>query len=488
MSFNLETREFNKNEKIIVTIGVVILILITLLTNYFGSTDVGDYADSAKYFAGKFHADLRNSHSYLYGFLHAPLLKILDSFILLKLSSIFFLLLIIYSLYIMSNKNKKVLLLSLFSPIIWYMAPWISPIPIASLCLLWAYYFIKRYDKTDNIKFLLASGFLIGLGWTFWNTIMFIAVFMVLSFLCNKKLADFIYFSVFILIGLLPIMILDYRLFHFPFYSLIKTTAGNFSIMLFGGIYGSSSSSFNLLATILILLTFPLAYWKFYKSFKEYKKDLIFLSLCLLLIISNSQLRYALALVPMVYLLIGNSLTNKQFKKQMILSLILLLIFIFPYIIQLKYGINGSVSGSEITGLIAEHHLNLDRESYSSLIKQDLSDIEKDYKNESFLVGNGADDYEPLAYLYWGNGINSFLSVQDYDLFLKNQTIIFQKTIMPMPRIPERRQIWISGGISRGNDHTDYSSIKYAIGINQPVKIDGFSVVKKYNLLYLSKR
>ena len=49
---------------------------------------------------------------------------------------------IVYSVYIISNRNKKSLWMILLSPIIWYMAPWISPIQLASLFFLWGYYFI----------------------------------------------------------------------------------------------------------------------------------------------------------------------------------------------------------------------------------------------------------------------------------------------------------------------------------------------------------
>ena len=40
--------------KYIISIIFLLLVLLTLLTSYYGSTDVGDYADVAKYFSGKY--------------------------------------------------------------------------------------------------------------------------------------------------------------------------------------------------------------------------------------------------------------------------------------------------------------------------------------------------------------------------------------------------------------------------------------------------
>jgi len=138
----------------LITLFVILILLsLSLLTKYNGSTDIGDYADTAKFFSGYYQAKIRTSHSYLYGLLFFPLVKLTKSVLVFKLASVIFLLLLMMSLYYMSNRNKKVLLLILISPIIWYLAPWISPIPLSSLLFLWGYYFIQKYDENNNFKF-----------------------------------------------------------------------------------------------------------------------------------------------------------------------------------------------------------------------------------------------------------------------------------------------------------------------------------------------
>ena len=60
---------------------------------------------------------------------------------------------------------------------------------------------------------------------------------------------------------------------------------------------------------------------------------------------------------------------------------------------------------------------------------------------------------------------------------------------MPVPKIKERRQIWISGGINKNmNDDTDYKNLTLAIGIGKPVELKGFRVIRSYKILYLSKK
>ncbi len=82
-----------KYEKQALWMLVVIFIALTLLTSYYGSTDIGDYSDTAKYFSGDYSAKIRSSHSYLWGYLHAPFVGLFSSFIAFKITSLIFLIL-----------------------------------------------------------------------------------------------------------------------------------------------------------------------------------------------------------------------------------------------------------------------------------------------------------------------------------------------------------------------------------------------------------
>ncbi|MBI2631595.1 hypothetical protein HYW75_01175 [Candidatus Pacearchaeota archaeon] len=480
-----------ENKKAILVVSLLLIVL-TLVTSYYGSSDIGDYADVAKFFSNNYQAKIRSSHSYLLGFVHAPFVDLTKSFLSFKITSLIFLFLLIYSLYIISGRNKKTLLLALVSPVIWYMAPWINPIQIASLLLLWAYYFMDKYDSQNKTKDLIYSALLIGLGWAFWDTILYFGVLLAISFLYNKKVSHLFYYFIFIFLGLFPRLILDQILFNFAFYTSIKTFISGY-VNLAGGIYGSSfGHTPKTLFTILPwLLAIPFMFWPLLKKefFKENKKVMIFLTLSLLLLLNNPQIRYLLAIVPIMLLLINKNLNEKAIKIQFISSIVIAFIFIIPYIIQIGYNINGQIYGSEIGGIVETKRFEISSSIPKNLIKEDLQKLSKDFSNEIFVVGNKPDDYQILADVYWGSEIMEFVSLQDYDLWKKNESIIFHKKFQPELNIPERRQIWLEGGIKKNeDDKTSYERITYALSIGEPSNIEGFNIVKKYNLLYLSKK
>ncbi|MBU0907384.1 MAG: hypothetical protein KKE05_04485, partial [Nanoarchaeota archaeon] len=253
----MDIQKYLENKKLWLLV-ILVLVILTLTTTYYGSTDIGDYADSARLFAGKYRADIRNSHSYVFGFFHAPYFFLFNNWLVFKISSLVFLLATVFSVYYIKNKDKRFLWLMLLSPAVWYMAPWINPIQIASLGMLWSWFFIQKYDESNGPRILLYSGIFLGLAWAFWNTILFLGFFLWAVFLMNKKLYHTITFFIGTMIGLMPLFLLDYSLFGFPFYTLIKTTMSNFVATLLGGIYGGSSSSFSVLNVVLLLLTIPL--------------------------------------------------------------------------------------------------------------------------------------------------------------------------------------------------------------------------------------
>lgn len=476
---------FIKKNWVILTL-LTLLVSITLLTTYEGSTDVGDYSDVAKYFSGSLNSDIRSSHSYLYGFLVSPLISLFNNFIVLKILSLIFLLLLVCSVYLISGKNKKAFWLILLSPIIWYMAPWINSIQLSSLLFLWAYFFIKKYDKSEKIRFLILSGILIGLSLGFWDGLLFIAIIFTISFLYNKKFYHLFLFSIFLLIGLLPKLILDNSLFNFAFIGILRYLSGMITAIFFQGIYNHMGSLTSFVAYLAILIFLPLFSYKLFskENWKVNKKIITFISLCTLLILKSSQLRYLLLLIPIIIIELVPRLTEKQFKKQIIIFSIISLLVVIPYVIQ----INNSTNIEEFSSFLFNLNNIEISENQNLLIQNDIRKITEEFPKEIFIVGNKNDDFQKLAHLYWGNNVKEFVSIEDYNLFLTNKTILFEKIFMPTPNIQERRQIWISGGISKNeNDNTDYLSIKYGIGIGEPIN-GNFSLIKKYNLLYLSEK
>ena len=97
---------FKNNKKLIIFI-FLFLIILTFSTEYYGQIDINDYSNVAKFFAGNPASKIRRSHSYLFGFMHSQFVAITNNLISFKINSLIFLMLIVLSVYYISNKDKK---------------------------------------------------------------------------------------------------------------------------------------------------------------------------------------------------------------------------------------------------------------------------------------------------------------------------------------------------------------------------------------------
>jgi len=472
----------------LIILTIFLLLLLVLSTKYSDSADVGDYAGTAKFFAGKQQAKLRASHSIVYGLIHSPLVKLTNSFVLMKVSSVLWLSLLILSVYYISKKNKKTLLLFITTPIIWYLAPWVISFQLCSLLFLWGYFFLKKYEEKEKIKYLLYSGLLIGLSWAFWDAVIYFAIILAFCFLYNKKTFHFIYFIFFLFVGTLPKLLVDQVLFGFAFYSIFKHFSAMISGPLYGGVYNTPGVR-DPINILLVLIMVPFYSYLFFtkKIFLKYKKTIIFLVLSLVIIVYNTaQIRYLLIIVPIIILILGEVLNERQFKIQIIIFLVLTLLVINPYIIQIKYQTNGKEFDTFIRNF---PNLEINSQFKENLILEDLNQIAKEYPNEFFVVGPNADDFQYLAHLYWDSEIKEFVSIQDYQLFMSHETALASETFCSDSKPWNRRDVCITIELRKAiRDKTDYEAINLGISMDEPINIPGFVMIKKYNVLYLSRK
>jgi len=191
-------------------------------------------------------------------------------------------------------------------------------------------------------------------------------------------------------IGLSPRLILDQYLFGFPFYTIVKKIAG--TILAFsGGIYSTSNqwTPKTFINIILVFISIPIMFWKSYisKDLFEKTKTLFFLTLCFIVIFMTPQMRYVLFFVPIMILLIGKRINKKQFKIQIIFSIIVMVIFVFPYLVQLTDTGGGQFGGVEINYLVSNSmNFDFNGEHSKKLIDQDLVKIVTTYPNLSTII------------------------------------------------------------------------------------------------------
>lgn len=480
----------NSFEKKIIIAILLLLSFVILATKFAGETDFYEYTSIAKFFAGEYSADLRSAHSLTYGLMHGPLIYLFKTFFVMKLTSLVFLILIILSVYYISGRNYRALLLFSVSPIVWYIGPWINPIQMASLLFLWGFFFVNKYKRDGKNKNLACAGLLIGLSISIWNTILFITPIFLLAFFYKEKVYSAIFFIAGIACGLIPLMVFDYKIYGLPFYSILRHFMANAVTAMYGGIYSSQSAPGGVILTYLALIVMlPLYFYKIFrrKSWRKNKAGIIFISLSLLFFLMNPQIRFLLLLCPIITIYLSEAISEKETRKQIVMYAVISVLVINPYLIQVGYSTN-SKTFDEMINNWGKWEISGNR-SYEDLVRDDLERLTKEYPNEVFLVGNNADSYMFLADIHWTKNVKEFVSIQDYEMYMKNEKDIFSRTIESKPVIQDRRQIWIAGGLSRNRyDKTDYEKIEFAIGVDEPIKEKDFEFVKRYGNLYLSRR
>ena len=476
----------NISPLLLIFITILALFLIAFITVPYSLpdlTDVKDYSDTTKFFAGEYKAKLRTSHSILYGLMLTPYVKLTNSFFLLKFASAIWLSLLVLSIYYISGKNKKTLYLILACPLIWLMSPWLSPLPLVSLLFLWAYHSIKKFDSEEKFRYILFSGFLIGLASAIWDTAFYFSFIFLLAFLYNKKLSHSILFIIAVFIGMIPNLIVNQIVFDFPFYSLTKHFLAVIAFAVYNGAYEQGYSNPSFKSFLIIFLFIPFYFWIFFKknNLKKYTKEVIFISLSFLFILTNPQLRLLILFIPIIILLLGKELDNKQTRRQIFIFILLSLLTLSIYVIQISYDTNARTI-EKVFGQFPD--IKFYNPPPYILIKLDLDEIALDYMGQVFVVGNTNDDYGELAHLYWDNKIKEFISIEDYNLFLSNSTAIVSKRISSNSLPEFRREIWFEIGLSKNsNDPTDYESIRYGISTSENLDIQGFKFKKKYQVL-----
>lgn len=487
--------KLSKTEFKLLIVAGILLVLITLLTKFEGGADIFDYEDTAKFFAGKYDAKIRTSHSYLYGLIHAPIVSLTGNFFIFKITSLLSLFLIIYSVYVISGKDKRALWLAALSPIVWYMAPWASPIQLSSLLFLWAWHFVKKYEVEknlrENILYLFYSGALIGLAWAFWDGVLFFIPLFLISFFYNKKLLHSIYFIIFILIGSLPRIILDQILFGFAFFMPIRHVMASLALTFLGGFYGQGSLS-SISGFIFLIIFFPFFIYLIFKKeiFKENKKSALFISLSLILLIINSQIRFVLLIAPLIIIILSKYLTKNKFVAQIVFSLVLIILVLNPYLLQIKRDLGINEKGVEFQSFVSNiKDIRFNERYEKDIIRSDLEKIATEFPNELIVIGNSPDNYRILANFYWGNNIKEFVSIEDYQLHFRGNPTVAEKDLCSNVRIKERRDICMSIWIRKAfNDETDYESIKYAISFDDELDLENFELVRKYEKLSLLEK
>ena len=452
-----ENLEYSKKDYIKWVIGVLFLglIVFTFMSEKILYSDVPQYLAVGKEFAEISHAKVRNTPGWLYGWFIGKVLDVFPYLNAVKVLNLIWYLLALLLLFFMVKKSE-VLLLYLISPLVWYLAPWINPLPLISLLLLIAYYLFYK----DNLISLILGGLVLGLATAIWWPAFYFSVFFFVSFLYDRKFWNVILILISFLITFSIRVIFDWYYFSMPFFSILRGFGSNLSFLVGeapGGLPEHNIVKYFLVIVIISPLLYRLAFVNWFKE----KKTAIFLILCLILFLSNFQLRFFFTVMPIIILLIANKITRKELIGGIIVSVIV------------------------VSFLTSNYFVSQDK-----LIKDDLKNLEKDLPNERFIIGYEGGSEEEASYLdtlYWGDKIKEFIRYSEYRLWLKKENLFREYKFESKSKINDLRKLELDLKYLVNGDN-DFKDVKYWILIKGG-KVDGdFELFKEYGVLKVFKK
>jgi hypothetical protein len=405
----------------------LILILFALFSQKIGFHDSSEYITFAKNFAGIKNVDLFNTHSIVYPALISVFLKIWPSATMLKLVNVGWIFLISLVLFFWL-KDKRAFLLFAFSPLTWFVSIQTTPVLPASFFFLVAYLFLKK----EHIRYrLFYSGFFLGLAYAFYDPMIFLIAIFVLTYFWDKKFYLVFSYLIFLFIGVLPRLILDYAVFNMPFYSIIRFFGTNMIISL--GLYEGASTLHilnNLSALLIIFIISPFLFRLYKLKFAENKKDVVFLAISgILLLVRTAGFKYFLLIAPILLIYLAKVLSKREIKWHCIIS-----IFI---IIWLAAGF-----------FTYTHEID---------IQKDLAEITSEFEEIDYLV-TGTYEAGYLASLSWEKE-PYFAWYEDFKAKADNQTHLTGYDFGFDSDLALRDQLIISANFKRTNNRTYENSI-----------------------------
>jgi hypothetical protein len=446
-----------KKENWMLIVFAFFLVILAIVNNKVIFHDSPEYISIAKNFAGIHNVDLFSTHSLLYPLMISPFLKLWPSLIMLKLINCVWVFLI-GLVFLLWLKDKRAFIIFAFSPLVWRVSLEITPILPASFFFFLAYLFLKKEEIKYNF---LYSGFFLGLSYAVYDPMIFVAAVFMLIYFWDKKFIAVITYLMFVLLGVMPRLILDYYLFHMPLYSIIRFFGTNTIISL--GLYPGTTniqllSSFanQWMALLIVIAISPFLYKLHKLNFKENYREILFLTIAgLLLLVRCAMLKYFLLIAPIAIILLSKVISDKEIKWHALLSMIIIVALSWGFIF-----------------------VNEERQ-----IAKDLIQINADYQNLSYIVAGPYEAIE-LGSLYWGE--KPYMAwYEDFMASKENRTALRGYRFAFDSKIKLRDTLVFSANFER-NDNKTYKNYVIA-SIANLSNVSGFSQQKCYAVLCIYK-
>ncbi|MHA1344212.1 MAG: hypothetical protein ACTSQG_09510, partial [Promethearchaeota archaeon] len=349
-----------------------------------------------------------------------------------------------------------------------YNAPAINGIQIASFLIFVGYVFFKKFEYTNKKKAIFLSGILFGISNLFWDSSFFLALFFIFIFFYNKKVKYLIIFLIAFFLSSSIRLIIDYILFGFPLFSLIRFFGGQVIYLLglgpYGGIRPYQLIAKPLLSRINVFIVIsPLLFLIYRTNFKKYKKEFLFIIFSLMLFfLFGPQIRYLVSILPISIVLL-NTVIKKEEIKYHVISSIILFILLVP--------------------LNMDPNFNYD---YIKTINKDLNSIAEDFPNERFIIGDPGLN-EIISYVYWGTDIKEVIGWDEYLISTGNKSNYMSYKLESNSKINNERKLVITISLVK-KDNSTYNDVGYLITTKDESPLEKFKLIKAYRTLKVYER
>ena len=307
-----------------------LVVAFALLSNRVGFHDTFEYITVAKELAGIHNVNVHSGHSLVYPAYLSVFLRAAPTMGAIKFVNVLWLI-GIAALILLGTRNPiKPFLLFASSPMVWWLSPQVTPVLPAAFLFTLAYLAFKTYEASKKLRWIILTNAALGLSLALYEPMILLVILFILFFFYNKQMKFVLASLAVIFAGLLPRFALDYYLFHNPFYSVIRYVGANASLSL------ATANQYIPIRTIIpavILVITPILFLSYRINWRKYWREGAMLSILFAFFILRTGhwlgIKYFLLFAPIVFLLLGKSISRKQLLAGVAVSLILILVI--PY-------------------------------------------------------------------------------------------------------------------------------------------------------------
>ncbi len=422
--------------------------------------DTHEYITVAKELAGIHNVNVHSGHPFIYPAYLSLFVKLVPAMWAIKFANVLWLI-GIAALLLLASRNPKAFLIFVFSPLVWWLSPQVTPVLPAAFFFTLAYLSMKTAEHTSKLRWLAICGAALGLATSLYLPVVLPALLMLLFFFYNKQFKFAIFTILFGVVGFLPSLILEYYMFNNPIYSLIRYAGAAFTVStgitntIGHSAAGGLASNIGWLLLAALLLITPLLFLLYKVEWRKYWREGVLILLTSVFFIFWAGhwrgVKYFMIFAPVLMLLLSTRLNRKQLLAGILVSIALTGF--------MAYGFFG---GGKPDALLAKDMRDISDGGYEKLVAYG------DEAGTFFAVSL----FENKPLIFWG---------KEWDAVVNNKTAFSEYSYsLKSPKMGLLEQFQITARLA--TKPNDFSSAKFVVKKDFKMP-SGFDLEKCYRVV-----